>query len=90
MLGISRSFWHLWWTKVDEILPELSPEERCRCKGLNRFGNNFSDMLEDKTKLLSERRAQIEAGALRSKGYYGNDFLDIIHLHFADCGSGSS
>jgi len=88
-VGDFRCFWNLWWLKVDEILPELSPEERCRCKGLGRYRNDFSVMLEEKAKLLSEKRAKIEADALRRKGYYGSDFLDVIRLHFSDCGSNS-
>ncbi|KAF2266126.1 hypothetical protein CC78DRAFT_542831 [Lojkania enalia] len=83
--GNFPDFWAHWWVQVDEILPELSPEERCRCKGLDRLGKDFHTSIRERVKFLSEYRAKVEENALKANGYYGMQFVDVIRLHFADC-----
>lgn len=83
--GPFLSFWAQWWLRVDEILPELSPEERCRCKGLDRSGKDFTTLLEEKVKWLSQHRTEMERDVLKKNGYCGMHFVDVIQQQFADC-----
>jgi hypothetical protein len=81
--GNLTDFWAHWWQQVDEILPELIPEERCRCKGLDRRDKKFDALLMERVKTLSELRASIEIDAEESKGYRGKSFDKIIEMHLA-------
>lgn len=76
-----------WWGKLDEILPELSPEERCEHRCLNEY--HYWTYSQSKTfskdeQAIHDRRIQTEKEALIKQGYYGLDFLDVIRLHFAE------
>ncbi|KIW16878.1 hypothetical protein PV08_04068 [Exophiala spinifera] len=79
-------FWGKWWARIDMILPELSPKERCRRKSLERDFCHFNDDLsiaefQKEAHKLSELRAATEENALRNLGYYGWDFSDVIRTH---------
>lgn len=79
--GDMRDFWVHWWQRVDEILPELTAEERCRCKGLDQQENNFHDLFRERVQTLSNCRADIERDAQESKGFRDKDFDHIIRMH---------
>jgi hypothetical protein len=81
--GDVKDFWMHWWQRVNEILPELNPEERCRCKGLNREDKNFQSLLRDKSQALSELRADIERGIGESKEFKDKAFDKVIDMHLA-------
>lgn len=80
--GNFREFWRLWWARVDRILPELTPVERCRSRGLHRSSKDFMTSLRETAKLLSEDRCKIEEIALKENGFDGMKFKDVIDKHF--------
>lgn len=83
--GTILEFWERWWARLDMILPELSPQERCR---RDRSGNDsgWHDIkpgsdIQRKIRVLSNLRAVAEESALRKLGYYGWGFEDVIRMH---------
>ncbi|KAH7391171.1 hypothetical protein DE146DRAFT_663677 [Phaeosphaeria sp. MPI-PUGE-AT-0046c] len=79
--GDLREFWMHWWQRIDEILPELTPMERCRCKGLNRQEKNFHSLFRERIRALSESRADIERETGESNGFQDSEFDDVIDMH---------
>lgn len=84
--GDLKDFWKFWSHKLDEILPELTPQQRCRQHCLsgegyseNRYSKSYSEERE-----WHYDRTKIEEEALTKMGYSGLDFIDVIKLHFAD------
>ena len=72
--------------KLDEILPELSPYERCRYRLLSlaeyKRSRTSTSFIEQERKIY-EARAAKQKQLLAEKGYSGWDFLDVIRDHFA-------
>jgi hypothetical protein len=89
-LGDMGDFWVHWWQRVDEILPELTPEERCRCKGLNQQEKNFNALFRERVKTLANYRADVERDAQELKGFWGKEFGHIIKMHLVKAQSLSS
>ncbi|KAL8750092.1 MAG: hypothetical protein Q9184_006551, partial [Pyrenodesmia sp. 2 TL-2023] len=82
-----RIFWDSWWQKVDEILPELRPKERCRRRCLTYWDYQAykgSAKYAQEEAQLQQDRAKVERDALAKKGYSGRDFIDVIRTHFAE------
>lgn len=80
--GDFMNFWSSWWEKLDVVLPELKPKERCKqhlnhCRKPRSFGRSQSHWEDN-------RRNAVRREALLKKGYYGLDFLEVIKLHFAE------
>ena len=85
--GCSESFWDTWWRKLDEILPVLETEERCKVHCVpNVYYDEYrqSDIYSETEAEWHERRVRVEQEALAKLGYVGLDFIDVIKLHFAD------
>ncbi|KAL8929960.1 MAG: hypothetical protein Q9208_001104 [Pyrenodesmia sp. 3 TL-2023] len=85
--GDVRSFWDSWWQKLDEILPELMPKERCRRRCLTYWDYQAykgSATYAQEEAQLQQDRAKVEKDALAKKGYTGGGFIDVIRNHFAD------
>jgi hypothetical protein len=82
--GDMKDFWMHWWQRVNEILPELTPEERCRCRGLDRKDKNFHSSLRERIQALSELRAGIERDIEESKGFPDKKFDKIIDMHLGN------
>jgi hypothetical protein len=76
--GDMKDFWMHWWERVNEILPELNPEERCRCKGLNRGDKNFQSLLRERIQALSELRADLERDIGKSKEFRNKEEFDDV------------
>lgn len=83
--GTKLEFWERWWARLDMILPELSPQERCRCHRPDReprwCNTKFTGDIQRKIRVLSDLRAAAEESALRKMGYYGWEFEDVIRMH---------
>ena len=87
--GDLSDFWKSCMQDLDGILPELTPEERCRrrCLDLPPYKYDIykhsTEYAEEERELQEMRRAR-EAEALAKRGYLGLDFIDVIRHHFAD------
>jgi len=68
-----------WWGKLDMILPEQDPADRCR--GLVSREKEAASGDERSEKRQNERAA-LEERSLQENGYAGKDFIDVISLHF--------
>lgn len=85
--GGLNDFWKIFMQELNEILPELIPEDRCRHRCLS-----FLDYLRyersteypEKEREWHDFRVEMEEEALSKRNYLGLDFIDIIHDHFAD------
>ena len=85
--GNPKNFWKNWMLELDEILPELAPQERCRFRcSTYVFYDDYkmsAEYAEDEA-IWHDHRSEVEEKALARKGYLGLDFVDVIKLHFAD------
>ncbi len=72
-VGSKLKFWNWWWDYVNDILPALLPQERCRfrCKSQFRLAEKSSD-----------QTLRIQEEVLRQNGYGDLDFVDVIVQHF--------
>jgi len=73
-------FWRTWWAKIDEILPPMPPEERCKKIYWNRQYNEREIMISE----MGQRRLRRERECLESLGYEGWDFYDVIRRHLSE------
>ena len=82
--GNLEEFWEWWWQTLDEILPDLLPEERCRA-GI-RHSEDYEALIyeQERQQEIREKRAQREEDTLKNNGYSGLDFIDVIRVHFQD------
>lgn len=86
-IGGFPSFWASWWQDLDEILPELTPKERCNFHCLSYWDYQAykeSQVYAREETQLQHERAKIEEEALAKEGYSGLDFIDVIRIYFAD------
>lgn len=82
-----KDFWKIWSQKLDQILPEFTPEQRCRHRRLSverSGGYRDSESYLEKEREWHYERTKIEEEALAKMGYSGLDFIDVIKIHFAD------
>ncbi|KAI1455783.1 hypothetical protein F4805DRAFT_434823 [Annulohypoxylon moriforme] len=70
-------FWTIWWTILDQILPPLSTEEAC-------CGKRYpSQAFEKRVVAVVKLREDKWADMLKTAGYGGLDFGEVIKRHFA-------
>lgn len=85
--GGLNDFWKGFMQELDEILPELIPQERCRHRCLldwDYLDYKFSTEYPEKEREWHDLRIEMEERALSKGNYLGLDFIDVIHRHFAD------
>ena len=86
--GTLGSFWETAMLDLSRILPESSPEERCRgrCLSTEELWDS-QDTLEFAKKKEERHNSTLDAQAalLKQNGYKGWDFMDVIRHHFRDC-----
>ncbi|MCJ1262381.1 hypothetical protein MMC22_002251 [Lobaria immixta] len=85
--GGLKDFWKSFMQGLDEILPALIPEERCRLRCLsftNYLDYKHSTEYLEKERAWHDLRTKMEEEALARKEYLGLDFINVIHHHFAD------
>ena len=85
--GGIQHFMKSWMQDLEEILPDLLPQERCKMRCLRFIDypiyRDSPDYLAKEKEVLNWRATR-EKEALAMKGYLGLDFIDVIRRHFAD------
>jgi hypothetical protein len=85
--GSVRSFWRSWWNRLDEILPDMLPVQRCNQHLLSWIWistceekdlQKLEQIKAEATRLTAMNREE----ALKKAGYEGLDFSQVIQRHF--------
>lgn len=83
--GSLQSFWRSWWNRLDEIIPDLLPVQRCKQHLLPWISISMKEDVQkleqikgEAVKLTTLNREE----ALRKAGYEGLDFSQVIQRHF--------
>ncbi|MCJ1267487.1 hypothetical protein MMC22_007372 [Lobaria immixta] len=85
--GGLNDFWKSFMQELNEILPELIPEERCRRRCIpfwDYLRYKRSTKYPKRERELHDLRIKREEETLSKRSYLGLDFIDVIHDHFAD------
>ncbi|TLS30956.1 hypothetical protein PpBr36_03856 [Pyricularia pennisetigena] len=80
------SFWFLWWSCVDQILPPLG-REKCVYRGLDftqREIHKERGLYEKLDQEFEDKREEEKEAALKAAGYEGQDFEDVVDKYFGE------